>query len=76
MAVKPVAKLNEILEEIQIVLAQELLDKLKSGKARASDYNVARQLLKDNSYEVLQGVGEDPLRKLTEELPFDDKEEH
>ena len=27
MAVKPVAKLNEILEEIQIVLAQELLDK-------------------------------------------------
>ena len=76
MVVNLVAKINEILEEIQLVLAQELLDKLKSGKARASDYNVARQLLKDNSYEVPQGVGEDPLRKLTEELPFDDKEEH
>ena len=66
-------KLNKILDELQLVLAEELLDKLKSGKARASDYNVARQMLKDNSYEVLP-TQENPLRHLVDELPFSEEE--
>ena len=66
-------KLNKILEELQLVLAEELLEKLKSGKARASDYNVARQMLKDNSYEV-PPTQENPLRHLVDELPFNEEE--
>ena len=70
---KLMTKLNKILDELQLVLAEELLDKLKAGKARASDYNVARQMLKDNSYEV-PPIPEDPLRKLTEQLPFNEED--
>ena len=46
-------KLNKILDELHVELGEQLLEKIKSGKARASDLNVARQFLKDNSYEVL-----------------------
>ena len=62
-------KLNKILDELHAELGEQLLEKIKSGKARASDLNVARQFLKDNSYEVLP-TQENPLRHLVDELPL------
>ena len=67
-------KLNKILDELHVELGEQLLEKIKSGKARASDLNVARQFLKDNFYEVLP-TQENPLRHLVDELPFNDEKE-
>ena len=65
-------KLNTILDELHVELGEELLQKLRSGKAKASDLNVCRQFLKDNSYEV-PPTQENPLKHLVAELPFDDE---
>jgi len=43
----------KLLEQLHLVLAQELLDKVKSGEAKAGDLNVARQFLKDNGVNEL-----------------------
>ena len=61
------------MEELHVRLGEELLEKLRSGKARASDLNVCRQFLKDNSYEV-PPTQENPLRHLVDELPFKDEQ--
>ena len=65
-------KLIKILEQLHVELGEELLQKLRSGKAKASDLNVCRQFLKDNSYEV-PPTQENPLKHLVDELPFDDE---
>ena len=65
-------ELNKILEQLHVELGEELLLKLRSGKARASDLNVCRQFLKDNSYEISPSA-ENPLRDLVDELPFKDE---
>ena len=65
-------KLNKILDELHVRLGEELLEKIKSGEARASDLNVCRQFLKDNSYEV-PPTQENPLRDLVDKLPFDEE---
>ena len=66
------SKLNTTLDELHVELGEELLQKLRSGKAKASDLNVCRQFLKDNSYEV-PPTQENPLKHLVDELPFDDE---
>ena len=66
------SKLNTILDELHVELGEELLQKLRSGKAKASDLNVCRQFLKDNSYEI-PPTQENPLKHLVDELPFDDE---
>ena len=43
----------ELLENLQTVLIQELLGKIKCGEAKPGDLNVARQLLKDNGIECI-----------------------
>ena len=43
-------KLNKILDELHVELGEQLLEKIKSGKARASDLNVARQFLRSPTY--------------------------
>ena len=67
-------KLNKTLELLHENLAVELLNKVKSGEATASEMNVARQFLKDNGIEGLP-VDNTPLKELVDELPFDEKEE-
>ena len=46
-------KLQKLLDQLHTELAQELLDKVRSGEAKASELNVARQFLKDNGIEGL-----------------------
>lgn len=67
-------KIAKTLDNLHIELAQLLLDKIRSGDAKASDLNVARQFLKDNGIEGLP-VDNTPLKDLVDELPFDEKEE-
>ena len=66
--------MEKILEELHKTLAQELLDRIRSGEEKASILNVARQFLKDNGIEALP-VAESPLKSLIDELPFDAEEE-
>ena len=39
---------QEILSEMHLALTEDLLNRIKSGEAKASELNVARQFLKDN----------------------------
>ena len=47
----------QLLETLHTVLIENLLDKVKSGEAKAGDLNVARQLLKDNGIECIATQG-------------------
>ena len=67
-------KIAKTLDNLHVELAQLLLDKIRSGDAKASDLNVARQFLKDNGIEGLP-VDNTPLKDLVDELPFEEKEE-
>tara|TARA_Y100001949_G_scaffold44416_1_gene36577 strand:+ start:198 stop:419 length:222 start_codon:yes stop_codon:yes gene_type:complete len=58
----------KLLEQLHLVLAQELLDKVKSGEAKAGDLNVARQFLKDNGVECIP-VEKNPMEELMLNLP-------
>ena len=58
----------KLLEQLHLVLAQELLDKVKSGDAKAGDLNVARQFLKDNGVECIH-VEKNPMEELMLNLP-------
>ena len=66
--------MDKILEDLHKTLAQELLDRIKSGEEKASILNVARQFLKDNGIEALP-VADSPLKSLIDELPFDTEDE-
>ena len=58
----------KLLEQLHLVLAQALLDKVKSGDAKAGDLNVARQFLKDNGVECIP-VEKNPMEELMLNLP-------
>jgi ABC-type Zn uptake system ZnuABC Zn-binding protein ZnuA len=57
------------LENLHELLAQKLLERLRDPEVKASDLNVARQFLKDNSIDCI-GTENRTVSKLAEELPF------
>ncbi len=60
---------DKALRDLQTVLTQTLLARVRGGEATAADLNVARQFLKDNNVASLPE--RDPLmRDLAAELPF------
>ena len=61
---------NKKLKELHEVLAEKLLEKVKSSDATASELNVARQFLRDNGIDAVPTEGS-PLKKLIDELPFE-----
>jgi len=65
---------KNILDELQDCVARDLLAKVKSGEASASELSVATKFLKDNGAvnEVIST--ESPMANLLEALPFDEKE--
>ena len=67
-------KLEKVLDELHTELAETLLQKVRSGEAKASDLNVARQFLKDNGIEAIP-TDNSPLKALVDELPFNTEEE-
>ena len=58
----------ELLQILHTVLIENLLDKVKSGEAKAGDLNVARQLLKDNGIECIP-TAHNPMEDLMSNLP-------
>ena len=58
----------EVLNTMHYELAKFLVDKIKTGEAKAGDLNVARQFLKDNGIECLP-VEKNPMQELMENLP-------
>lgn len=63
------ADLSELLATLQMATVEELLKKVRSGEATATDLNVARALLKDNNITSVPVPGS-PLDALTQSLPF------
>ena len=66
-------EMSKTLEELHEELAKVLLDRVKNPDAKSADLNVARQFLKDNNVDAVP-TEDSPLKKLIEELPFDDEE--
>ncbi len=64
--------MSEKLSQLHQELAAKLLERVRDPKVKSSDLNVARQFLKDNGIDAIP-VDNSPLKKLMEELPFDDK---
>lgn len=62
---------KDLLNQIHSVLAETLLDKIKSGTATSTDLNVARQFLKDNGIDCVPQASE-PLLNLAKIMPFDE----
>ena len=63
------SKTDKVLDDLHTELATTLLDKVRSGTAKASDLNVARQFLKDNGIDCVPTENTN-MSKLAEELPF------
>ena len=58
----------EVLNTMHYELAKLLVDKIKTGEAKAGDLNVARQFLKDNGIECIP-VENNPMTELMNNLP-------
>ena len=67
------SKTDKVLDDLHTELATTLLDKVRSGTAKASDLNVARQFLRDNGIAGVP-VENSPLKNLMDELPFTEEE--
>lgn len=63
---------NKILEELHESVAKELLAKVKSGEATASELSVATKFLKDNGAVNEVITTESPMANLLEALPFEE----
>lgn len=63
-------KLADILNELHMEVATQLLEKIKSGQATAKDYQAAIALLKHNNITVnpAKMTGEDPISILQQTL--------
>jgi len=61
--------LDKLLNQLQEGLANDLLKRVQSGTATASDLNVARQFLKDNGIDSIPTDGS-AVGNLAEAVPF------
>ena len=63
---------TKILDELRDSVAKELLQKVKSGEATASELSVAVKFLKDNGAVNEVITSESPMANLLESLPFEE----
>lgn len=66
--------LADILADLHGAIAEEFLERVRSGEASPADLNAARQFLKDNGITAL-AKPKSPLAALAEELPFSSPDE-
>lgn len=59
------------LNNLQDILIDEFIHRIKSGSATPSDLNAARQLLKDNNISATV-TNDNPMNELVKVLPFKD----
>lgn len=62
---------REILDSLHNAVSQELLARVRTGEATASELSVAVKFLKDNGASLDVITAESPLGNLLESLPFD-----
>lgn len=65
---------SKTLNMLHEAVAQELLDRVRSGEAKPADLSVAVKFLKDNGIEAIPTDGS-LLKALFEDLPFDEDDE-
>ena len=64
---------EDVLSELHSLVAQALIEKIKSGDATSADYNAAIKFLKDNSISCI-GEQNDDMKELIDSLPsYDDR---
>ena len=65
---------RNILDDLHDSVAKDLLNRIKSGEASASELSVAVKFLKDNgaTHDVIHA--ESPMANLLDALPFDTEE--
>lgn len=64
----------ERLHNLQDILIDEMIRRIKTGEATAADLGAARQMLKDNGIQAVT-TDESPMLELVNSLPFDDDSE-
>jgi hypothetical protein len=62
---------REILDSLHDAVSQELLARVRTGEATASELSVAVKFLKDNGASLDVITAESPLGSLLESLPFE-----
>ena len=65
---------KHILDDLHDSVAQDLLNRIKSGEASASELSVAVKFLKDNNATLDVITAESPMANLLDALPFDTEE--
>lgn len=62
---------RDLLDKLHEVVTQELLMRVRSGEATASELSVAVKFLKDNGASLDVIMAESPMANLLNDLPFD-----
>ena len=62
---------RDLLDKLHEVVTQELLMRVRSGDATASELSVAVKFLKDNGASLDVIMAESPLANLLNDLPFE-----
>ena len=65
---------RNILDDLHDSVATDLLSRIKSGEASASELSVAVKFLKDNNATLDVITAESPMANLLDSLPFDTEE--
>ncbi len=63
------------MDDLHMAVTQELLLRVQSGEATASELSVAVKFLKDNGASLDVITAESPMANLLEKLPFDVSEQ-
>jgi hypothetical protein len=62
---------RDLLDKLHEVVTQELLMRVRSGEATASELSVAVKFLKDNGASLDVIMAESPMANLLNDLPFE-----
>jgi hypothetical protein len=62
---------KQLIDSLHEAVTQELLLRVRSGEATASELSVAVKFLKDNGASLDVIMAESPMANLLESLPFD-----
>jgi hypothetical protein len=62
---------KQLIDSLHEAVTQELLQRVRSGEATASELSVAVKFLKDNGASLDVIMAESPMANLLQDLPFD-----
>ena len=62
---------KQLIDSLHEAVTQQLLQRVRSGEATASELSVAVKFLKDNGASLDVIMAESPMANLLQDLPFD-----